>query len=210
MSLTVKNSGGGDFELAPEGNYVARCFKIIDLGTQTTEYNGERKQQAKVLLSWELLDPADRMKDGRPFAVSKRYTASLHEKAQLRKDLQAWRGKRFTEEELEGFDLKNVLGKYCQIQVTHVEGSNGNTYANIDAIMSTKEKPEAVNPDVHFDLTSPDLEVFEAFSDKLKETIQQSPEWQDAHASQEAPKKAVTASDDHQDDTPVDLSEIPF
>ena len=36
MSLTVKATGGGDFELTPEGAYIARCIKVIDLGTQTT------------------------------------------------------------------------------------------------------------------------------------------------------------------------------
>lgn len=178
MSLTVSNSGGGDYEQLPEGSYVARCIKVIDLGTQTTEWNGEKKHRPKVMITWEILDDETKMKDGRPFAITKRYTASLHEKAQLRKDLQAWRGKRFTDEELEGFDLKNVLGTYCAMQVTHSEGNNGNNYENIEAIMSTREKPEPVNDTIYFDLSDPDMSLFEGFSDRLKETILASPEGQ--------------------------------
>jgi hypothetical protein len=177
MSLIAKDSGGGEFEQAPEGSFIARCFKIIDLGTQTTEFSNETKHQSKILLSWELLDDdAGLNKDGQPFVLSKRYTLSLHEKSSLRADLQAWRGKAFTAEELEGFHLKNVLGAYCQVQIVHTE-NGGKTYADMSAIMSFKgEKPAPVLPDVIFDLSNPDMEIFDDFSDKLKDTIMSSPE----------------------------------
>lgn len=176
MSLNIKENGGGDFEIVPEGTYIARCYRVVDLGTQVSEFQGERKEQPKVLIGWELLDDEVKMKDGRPFSTQKRYTASLHEKSQLRKDLQNWRGKRFTPEELEGFDLKNVLGTYCQMQITHVQ-KNDRTYDTVDAIMATKEKPAGVNDLIHYDIHEPDAEVFNSFSDKLRETIAQSPEY---------------------------------
>ena len=43
--------------------------------------------------------------NGRRFQLRKDYKNSLHEKAGLRKDLEAWRGRRFTDAELAGFDL---------------------------------------------------------------------------------------------------------
>ena len=43
------------------------------------------------------------MPDGKPFLVRRRYTASLHEKSALRKDLESWRGRAFTNVELDGF-----------------------------------------------------------------------------------------------------------
>ena len=119
MGLTV-SEGAGSFELAPAGTHIARCYSIIDLGSQVSEYQGEKKTARKVLLRWELLGD-DRMADGRPFIVAKRYTASLHEKAQLRKDLAGWRGRDFTPEELKGFELQKVLGHHCMINVIHVE-----------------------------------------------------------------------------------------
>lgn len=204
MSLTVRATGGGDFELTPEGIYIARCFRIIDLGTQTTEFNGESRSRQKIVISWELLDPETKMKDGRPFSISKRYTASLHEKAQLRKDLQAWRGKRFTDEELEGFDLKNVLGAYCQLQVVHEEGKNGATYDNVDAIMATREKPAGINPEVYFDISEPDLAVFDSLSDRLKEHIMSAPEWKGAKHVQ---PDTVLPVDDNE---PINLDDVPF
>lgn len=60
---------------------------------------------------------------------------SLGEKSNLRKDLQAWRGKQFTPEELEGFNLINILNKGCQLQILNTE-NNGKTYTNIVSIMA--------------------------------------------------------------------------
>lgn len=183
MSLNVSSSGGGDFELVPAGLYVARCYRIIDLGTQTTNWMGKEKQSKKVMLSWELLDDDVRMKDGRPFAVHKNYTASLGEKATLRADLESWRNKKFTDAELESFDLKNVLGAYCQIQVVHDEEGK---YANVQSIVTYKPPkdaqggsiwPEPVNPDLAFDIDEPDMEIFNSLSDNMKQKIVGAPEW---------------------------------
>lgn len=175
MSLTVKATNSSEFEMTPEGTYIGRCIKVIDLGTQTTTGQYGTKQQKKVMITWELLDKENRMADGRPYAVSQFYTASLHEKAQLRKDLEAWRGKKFTDAELEGFDLKDVLGKYCMIQIVH--SADGN-YANVNAIMSTREKPEGVNELVTFDISEPDMAVFDSFSEKMQAKIKNTPEWE--------------------------------
>jgi len=76
------------------------------------------------------------MADNRPYLVHKRYTCSLHEKSGLCKDLEAWRGKPFTPEELLGFDLENLLGKPCMLSVIHVE-RNGSTYANVSGVMKS-------------------------------------------------------------------------
>jgi hypothetical protein len=53
------------------------------------------------------------MRDGRPFAMFKNYTLSWSEKANLRLDLQSWRGKPFTQEEMRRFDLETILGAWC-------------------------------------------------------------------------------------------------
>ena len=71
-----------------------------------------------------------------PRLVSKEFTLSLNEKSKLRQALQSWRGKAFTAEDLQGFDLKKVLGVGCQLQIIHKEGSNGTTYANVETILA--------------------------------------------------------------------------
>lgn len=184
MSLNVSNSGGGEFELVPAGLYIARCYRILDMGTQTITGMYGTQQKKQIMLSWELLDDEVKMKDGRPFAVHKTYTASLNEKAKLRADLESWRNKKFTDEELSSFDLKNVLGAYCQIQVVH---SDDGKYANVQSIVTYKAPkdasgkpiyPKPVNPTVAFDIDAPDMDVFNAFSDNMKQKIMAAPEWQ--------------------------------
>ena len=69
-----------------------------------------------------------------------RYTLSLHENAALRRDLQSWRGRAFTETELAGFDLKTVLGVPCMITLVH---SPDGKYANIQAVAGLPKGMEA-------------------------------------------------------------------
>jgi hypothetical protein len=212
MSLTLKQTTE-DFPILPEGQYIARCFKVIDLGTQTIEWNGEEKLQPKVMVSWEVLEDTSgnkpMMNDGRPFAISKTYTASLSERANLYQDLVAWRGRAFTNEELLGFDISKLLGAYCQIQVIHSKGKD-RTYANINTIMATKDKPKGVNPIIMFDINNPDMDVFNSFSDYLKDKIRSSQEWQNKDKDEEPVEQRDVVIEDLGDEDPPDVSGIPF
>ena len=67
MSLTVSESAGGNFLPCPPGTFLARCSRIIDMGTQQTEYQGEKKSQPKVLITFEILDDETRREDGGAF-----------------------------------------------------------------------------------------------------------------------------------------------
>lgn len=159
MGTTAKASGG-DFPKAPMGTHVARCFQVIDLGHQKITWQGKEKWQPKIMLTWELLGD-ERMEDGKPFAISNRYTLSLAETSQLRPMLEAWRGKQFSEEELNGFDIKNVLGAYCMLTVMHNQ-KDGRTYANVGGVVALPKgmpKPQAVNPPLYFNLDDCDPSV---------------------------------------------------
>ena len=116
------------------GTYAAVCVSIIDLGEH---YNKTYdKNSRKVLFMWEIPDEQIEI-DGemKPRMISETYTASLGDKANLRKTLESWRGRQFTAEELERFDLENVLGVPCMLSVIHTENPNsGKTYARVSAI----------------------------------------------------------------------------
>lgn len=156
MGTTAKASGG-DFPKAPVGTHIARCYQVIDLGHQKIVWQGKEKWQPKVMFSWELCN--ELMEDGRPFSVSNRYTLSLAEQSVLRPSLESWRGKPFTEEELNGFDVKNVLGAYCMLGVVH-NTSDGKTYANVSAILPLPKgmsKPAPVNENLYFNIDDGDV-----------------------------------------------------
>lgn len=131
MPIIAKDSGGGEFTPAPEGVHQAVCVDVVDLGVIETTYAGSTKQQHKIRVMWEI---NEQMSDGRPFIIGRRYTLSLGEKASLRKDLQSWRGRPFTQAELMGFDVETVLGANCMVNVIH-DTKDGKTWANVSAIM---------------------------------------------------------------------------
>jgi len=188
MSFIVEDKGG-NFERCPAGAHLARCYRISDLGTQKSEYMGETKYLHKIMVGWEIHGMNDdgskiTMNDGRPFAIFKNYTHSWSDKANLRIDLQSWRGRPFNEEEMLKFDLANVLGAWCMLNVIERQGQNGNTYSNVagvtpvPAMIKKNGLPDAVNKNEIFNIAQPDMEVFNGFSDNLKKKIESSPEWQ--------------------------------
>lgn len=174
MGLIATDSGGKAFTPVPAGTHLAVCAQVIDLGHQESTFY--QKVQHKVLLGWELPDEKD--EKGTPFLIWKRYTLSLNEKATLRHHLEAWRGRKFTEDELKGFDLKNVLGKPCMICVVHNKEDN-KTYADVSSVMALPKGtvvPETTHPKVHFSLDEWDQGTFDAFSPGLKKVIDSSEE----------------------------------
>lgn len=171
MSLNVKDPGGADFKPVPEGTHVAICYSVVDLGDQINPFSEETISE--VLLTWEI--PGERLEDGRPHAISQRYRASLHEKAKLRAHLEGWRGRRFTEEELEGFHLRNVLGKPCLLSVAHKTTQKGSVWASVISVMALPRGADVPgkteNPLVAFDLDDPDPGIFEKLPEWVQERI---------------------------------------
>lgn len=200
--LTVAENTSGTFEMPPAGPVAARCSRLIDLGSQESDYQGEKKMQRKILLSWEL---AELRTDGTPFVISRRFGLSLHEKAALRGFLQAWRGRPFTPEELAGFDLRRLLAAPGMLNIMHTERA-GKQYANIASISPLPKgmnAPELSAPGVIFDIDAPDApSAIEGLSDNLQATIAASPEWQDRIAKGEATPPAAGSLADLDDDIP--------
>jgi len=178
--MKIKATESKSYSPAPAGSHIATCTAVIDLGTQESNFNGEIKRQRKLMLTFELNEEAGLRDDGKRYAISKRYTASLHEKSSLRKDLIAWRGRDFTPAELEGFEVNNVAGKTCMISVAHVE-KGGSTYANIVSIMGAPKGVTNPGASVAVTLSLEPSEfnamAYEGLGDKLREIIAQSPEY---------------------------------
>jgi hypothetical protein len=181
MSLTV-TEGSGFKQIAP-GTYGARCIRVIDLGTQMVrDFNNadETKEKHQVMLTWEL--PGELIPEGelmgQPYAVSRFYTAMLGDKANLRKDLEAWRGKNFTDDELKGFSLNAVLGKACMVSVVHSKTGKANVKAVL-ALPKGMQVPAAVNPIYSYDMEADGFgEKFETLTKGVQKMIHGSKEYQ--------------------------------
>ena len=155
MTLIAKNNGT-QMDPIPAAVHIAVCYGLVDLGTQWSEKF--KKSAHKILVLWEIPGcrgefERDGQKLNLPRAISRRYTLSLSEKANLRRDLESWRGKKFTAPELAGFDVQAVLGAACQMQIVHEVGSDGKTYSQISAIMALPKgtpRPKPENPTLAF------------------------------------------------------------
>lgn len=132
MAIIAKDTGGGGgFTQAPGGVHAAVCCDVVDMGVLEVTYSNKTKKQHKIRVVWQI---EQAMEDGKPFIVQKRYTLSLHEKASLRADLESWRSKPFTEDELHGFDVETVIGAAALLNVVP-EMKNGTVYSNVKSIM---------------------------------------------------------------------------
>jgi len=216
MALIARESGGGGtFTPVPPGMYLARCYRIVDLGKQKSEWQGKVSEQPKVMLQFEVHGEDEAGKPlvtakGEPMSISKNYTLSLAEKATLRKDLQTWRGQPFTPEELDGFQVDNVLGAWAMIAITKEIGNNGKEYTNIANINKVPREMKANMPEGHnkcaaFYIENPDMDMFATFSDNLRAKIEKSPEWQKLKGGGSQfskPASSGSGFDDMDDDIP--------
>jgi hypothetical protein len=205
MSLIAKATTNSTFTPVPPGMHLARCYRIIDLGTQKATYKGDVKFQPKIMIQFEVHGEDEEgnklvTEKGEPLSISKNYTLSLGEQATLRKDLQAWRGVAFTPKELGGFELKNILDKWAMITVTKDVGEDGKEYTNIANINPVPGAMRAQCKNGHnepkmYSISEHDEELFNTFGKRLQEKIALSPEFQ---AMQKKP--GGSGFDDMEDD----------
>lgn len=118
-----------DFTPPPEGLHQAVCCDVVDIGLVNNQWG----EQYKVEVRWQL--EVKNPENNKRFMAVRRYTLSLNEKATLRQHLEAWRSRKFTPEELEGFDLETVIEANCQVQIVHTIGEDGRRWGNIQAIV---------------------------------------------------------------------------
>jgi hypothetical protein len=139
MPIWVKDTRK-EYALAPEGLHQAVCVDVVELGLVKTSF-GDKHQ---IEIRWQL-DVEDEGAGLRPL-VRRRYTLSLNEKAKLRIHLEAWRGRKFTPAELEGFDVETLVGVNCQIQIVHTLSDDGRKWANVESVVPIGKGMTKIRP----------------------------------------------------------------
>ena len=224
MSLTITDKGGSaDFPKLEKGIYEGTLYSIVDLGTRLEAFgNDEPKPKHQVTLAFEItaaVRPENNqtlMEDGRPFAVSKKYTLSLHEKAALRLDVESWRGMSLSDEELRGFDLVGLLGMTAKIEVGHTNPMPDGTGGGNPKIIALREpaggsqKVPTKNEQKAFDLeiyceefngnsspkTKAMCDVFDSLPEWQQKQIQESFEYLAASDDAAAPNTRAANNED--------------
>lgn len=209
MSLISKESAGAKIPLLDAGTYPAVCVRIADLGIQETEYQGVKRDKAQVVFGWEIVGEKVAV-DGNEvprIMYSKAYTNSLDEKATLRRDLESWRGRAFTKEELCGFHLSTVINAPCFLNIIHMERRDGGgEYATIKAVMPLPKgmpKPKAETIPMTFDADTDGEDELDAFPGWIKDRVRSSITWQGRFAAVEDGNSPISA-------LPEDDEALPF
>lgn len=143
MSLIVKEPER-KFSPAPEGLHPAVCIDVIERLNVETPWG----PKDKVEIRWEIEEI--NAETSKPFQVRAWYTASLSEKAKLRAVLEMWRGRKFTPQELRGFDIEKLVGAPCQIQVVHNASDDGRTFANVQAVIKASKHTPVLRPSADY------------------------------------------------------------
>lgn len=180
MGTIASDSGGSDFQPPPAGSHVARCIQVIDLGTQPGSPKFP-KWKHKIRIAWELCHEMMETDDGpKPMIVGQDYTLSLHENAVLRSHLEAWRGRQFSETELQAFDIQNVLGHPCMLTLVHRKSAKGKTYANVAAVAGMPkgmEVPAQITPSIAYEIEMREAGTWKDLPEWMQEKIKGSEEW---------------------------------
>lgn len=220
MSTNIKDAKSVS-SIAPmeAGTYAARCCGVIDLGLQKTSFEGVEKETMQILVIFEFPEETIEI-DGeqKPRWMSNFYTLSVHEKSRLRKDLKSWRGKDFTEQELQDFDIANVLNAPCMVTIAQTS-KNGVTYSNITGIGKLVKGMQVgeLSKKLHFDMDSQDTwscfaELPEWIQRKINDSL--TLKNQGIQISKEGQVFNIGKQDDKQflpvDDGLVDDEDLPF
>lgn len=184
MSINATNKGVTR-ELIPAGNYAARCYQMIEIGTVTEFVMGKQVTAKKVRIGWELPTELKVFKEEngeQPLVISKEYTLSMNEKANLRKDLKSWRGKDFTEDEASCFDITKLIGAPCMLNIIHKPSASDPTkvyeqIAGITGVPKGMKVPPAINPVFCLSYDDFDMNLFNKLPDFIKTKMQGSSEY---------------------------------
>lgn len=207
MSLFVEEKSGSSVSLLPEDTYPAVCYALIDLGEQYSPTFD--KFSRKVTIGWEIVGETILI-DGEtmPRTFFNTYTASLSQKSLLRKDLISWRGRDFTVEELKGFNLRNIVGVPCMLQVVHRKNSDGSkTYANLASVTKIPKgfpAPKGTLPELIYDIEESDPAMVDELPEWMAEKVKASRTYQ-FHMEELQKKPKLHEIPDDEDD-----GELPF
>ena len=184
MGLNAKKVGGGASNRTPQANiepgtYPARLVQIIDLGLQAQRpYQGKDKAPAQeIMLTYELVDTFMVDENGEELTDKPRWISETLPFYGLYAD-KAKSTQRYNaldpSGEFDG-DFSKAIGQ--PINVTIVNNAVGEkVYDNIATISAMRPRdadkcPELVNPAKLLDLDAPDLEVFNALPEWLRDKI---------------------------------------
>jgi hypothetical protein len=135
-TIIARDEPQAEWAKPTEGQHQCVLVDVIDLGFHEVEFGGKSKglkQKCALVFQIDETNPDT----GRRHEISQRFTVSMYEMANLRKFLEAWRGKSYTEAEAEaGAPLHKMAGVNGLMQIEHKPAKSNpkKIYANIVSV----------------------------------------------------------------------------
>jgi hypothetical protein len=170
--IEMKMNQGSSFPSAPIGMHQATCFGVVDIGTQETNFKGEKGTAKQCILFFEYAKL--KLDDGRPMIQNRYYTMSMGELASLYKHIKSWFGKTMTQKEKDDFDSKELIGQGCVLQII-MNSNDKPKIENILPLMDGMEAYVAENKVMDYELTKDYIP--DDLYDWVKDKIRMSLEW---------------------------------
>lgn len=135
--MAIIATAGKQYPPHPADQFPGVCIDVIDLGMVDVHYQGQPpKKQHKIVIRWwcgqyGVDDDGSQIPPKKiPLFAGRRFTNSLAPSSNLLPFLEGWRGRKFTSQELKGFDLEGLIGAPALLEIQHSE-KNGRTYADV-------------------------------------------------------------------------------
>lgn len=191
--ITAKNES--KFKPHPAGQFVAVCVDTISLGEKVDSGpNFPDKLSPKCALVFRTGEK--NAETGDIVDIAQEYTVSMGDKANLRKALESWRGKPYTQDQIdEGVPLHKLTGQPAYIGVAHKTSKNGRVYAFVQSMMPV---PRGAQPPVF-----PEYRRADFWADRKKEYAEAAKKFRAANA-------AAPSDDDFAPPLPDDADDLPF
>lgn len=186
------------------GTYTAICVHAIELGEQLSVFKDKKRYSNQIMYVFELVGEFIEV-DGekQPRTLSRTFTFSKSEKSGLRKFVESWQGKKFSNEEFGEFDTNDMVGKEAMIGV--VLNDTGE-YANIDSVMGMPKGMSAgvsQSQLIRFDIDPWNQEAFDKLPEWAQEKIKKSTQYQKDHAPETVVEVRQEADKPETEDCPI-------
>ena len=122
MSFITANNGpsSNSGPKCPEGRWPATCTKLEDKGDKDVTYDGKTKRQRRLMLVFEVSAKNTKCEVTRTYNWSRFKAADTGRMAELRRDIESWRGVPFeSDDAADNFDLQKVVHQDVTVQVEH-------------------------------------------------------------------------------------------
>jgi hypothetical protein len=187
---------------------------MVHIGTIEDEFEGEKKKNNRIRIGWEI--PGETIEiEGEEVVrrVYQNFTLSMHEKATLRKLLDAWRGVAFSAEEAAKFDVTKLLGVPCMLSLGLNKKKTYNTILSAAAMPKGIEAAAQVNPCMELNYQNINQEDWAKLPEFVRKDMATTPEFEASGFVPEVIEKEEAAAPVNETEPPsksVSGDDLPF